>query len=45
MPADAVHHKINDLLRLGEALVAEERVRDGKRNDPESAGRVHQVET
>ena len=24
MPADAVHHQINDLLRLGEALVAED---------------------
>lgn len=45
MPADTVQNKINDLLRLGETLVAENRMSDGKGDSPQRAGRLHYVQS
>ena len=42
--ADAVQQKIDDFLRLGEPLVAEDGMGERKGDGPQRAGRLHGVE-
>ena len=44
MLADAVQHKINDLLWFSETLVAENGMGDRKGNRTQSAGRLHDLQ-